>query len=281
MLRRPSHPGLENGGRFDVPTQADEREPPVGSRSEYDVALSFEGGETLGEILDGERRGVASGDEHVAPPFHARAHDGARQTVTERPLALRHEVPGRAEGREEIGTRVELRVREHRVPLDAAKDLVRLAEVASRAKRSHNHPNLLRRDSNSDNSLTVVCGHSHYTQAGIFVRLESLPERDDCPANDVSFEGFNRRHGGVLLRPPLTRLARNNRSVLLGQLVVVNIAGSRCFRFPDRKAAIAVSIFGVGVKSRFNRQDKVAVPAMTTHARHSSIELWRNRSDYF
>lgn len=111
------------------------------------------------------------------------------------------------------------------------KTSVWFAEVTASAKRSHNHPNLLKRNPNSNNSLAVIGGHSHYTQAGFCVRLQSLPERDNRSANDVSLESFNRRHGGMLLSPPLTHLARNNGSVLFREFVVVNVIGAGCFGF--------------------------------------------------
>jgi len=55
---------------------------------------------------------------------------------------------------------------------------------------------------------------------------ESLPQRNNRSANAVRLESFNRWHGVVLLRPPPTRLARNNGSVLFREFVVVKLPRS-------------------------------------------------------
>src|SRR6266498_3816166 len=134
---------------------------------------------------------------------------------------------------------------------DTGKYLVWLPQIPSRAKRSDNRPNLLRGNANANYSLSVVRSNSHYAQPGFLVRLESLPERDNCSANNVRLESFDRWHGGVLFYPPLTGLTGRDWSVLLDQLVVMNVTGACRFRFPDRERAITVSILRVGMPSRF------------------------------
>lgn len=56
----------------------------------------------------------------------------------------------------------------------------------------------------------------------------------------------------MFLDPPVTGFRWNYSAVLLLQLLVVNVGTSRSFRFPYSERAIAVSVLGVRMESRFD-----------------------------
>src|SRR5437764_11119916 len=66
----------------------------------------------------------------------------------------------------------------------------------------------------------------------------------------------------MLLDPPVTGFRWDYGAILLAQFFVVNVGASRGFGFPDCERAIAVSVLGVGVESRFDCENEVTILPM-------------------
>jgi hypothetical protein len=70
-------------------------------------------------------------------------------------------------------------------------------------------------------------------RAGKHPRLSlAVAKQNDYPADNVSFEGFNRRDSVILLRPSVAGSFGRNGFVFVGQFVVVNVVDVLRVRFP-------------------------------------------------